>query len=151
MSLDPLKLYIGCIARNGCSEQWALILYSPDKKSCTFYYAREDALAPTLTNVKQSDIDPKTYIVWSEKEVCSIAASDKAEVDHAAQILVPETAKKYIVDMLVLLERKNVVPWGTTARCEEHIVPVEETVFFSCSSDSGSDDGYVSFAEGEEG
>lgn len=133
-----LKMYIGCIARNGCSEQWALILYSPDKKTCTFYYASEGTLASTMTNVRESNVDPKTFIIWSQKEVCTIAACDKPEVDHAAQIVLAETAEKYIIDILVLLERKKVVPWETTRKCEGHIVPFEEAVFFSCSSGSGS-------------
>ncbi|KAL4875872.1 hypothetical protein BJY04DRAFT_223617 [Aspergillus karnatakaensis] len=126
---DVLDLYIAFgtpppEAGPGFPQHWLLILCPPDSVWGTYYHAVGTAPvgAPYEVTI-EADRRVDNFAFDSSEKICTIPAADEARVRAACESVHPVYCQSYVVDVLAILEKDRIVPFGTTANYKPRMEP----------------------------
>ncbi|KAJ4319274.1 hypothetical protein N0V84_006465 [Fusarium piperis] len=115
--MAPLHLWLAiCHARDeGSARHWILILAEEGAHNGTWYHSTG---GPTMNKPYKVEIQTKrvnSHGIDSHHSIAEISDKHKNKVKAAVQAISPKFCQRWTVDVLAELERKGLVPNGTSA------------------------------------
>ncbi|KAI1206896.1 uncharacterized protein F4807DRAFT_463294 [Annulohypoxylon truncatum] len=114
--MSTLEFYVGiCRQRQaGQARHWMLVAVAPGADICTWYHADGGPTQNKPYTLKIQNKRFNSHGVESYNKVADIKAKDINKVKSSAQKITPKYRQRWAVDVLGDLERKSLVPAGTS-------------------------------------
>jgi uncharacterized membrane protein YgcG len=111
------EIYVAFCNRrpNNDPLHWILLVATPGSRTCTWYYVEGNPTQGYTLKI-QANKRMDSFGIASKQYICRIDDKDIAKLRAAAQSVPMQRCQKWTVEVLRNLERRGLVPSGTTDR-----------------------------------
>lgn len=123
--MAELELHVGFGQRRQDDPlHWMLILRAPDDEFCTWYHVTGGPSQGTdYTLMIQGHKRFKSFGIASTTLIGTVPETETNKIKAAAQAVPLQRCQRWTVAVLDKLEKKNLVPAGTSAKFEAQVEP----------------------------
>ncbi|KAF2171803.1 hypothetical protein M409DRAFT_50443 [Zasmidium cellare ATCC 36951] len=140
-----LDLHVGfCVRRRpNDTRHWIIILVKPGDPKCTWYHVKGGPQGDPPANAYEVFIEDgkrlnSQGIEHLSEKIATISDADRAKVKAAVQSVERQRCQLFTVAVLAKLEKKGLVPIGTSASFAARVEPVRSA---AATTGSGSKSG----------